>query len=427
MNNLLTDVLYGWHAVNQDMGLGFGGGDDDGGVLGGSQPQAQPQGVGAGQQQVQAPPQQPKGGFFRNLLMGALQGVSAAVTTPQSGNGFANSAAAAMAAPEQRHELGVKHQQEQQQLNMGDAQLAMAHNSIMEGTLRIMGMSRDLQNKYFDSGAKLSDTLIQNGAQQLAQGSRDAMQAKWSELSKTVQPGQMLSYMVMPNPGHDPDDKNDPNAYTLLKVVPKGTLESDFKETLPDGTEITVPAGTSQSAALHYALGMATNVAKKQQAEEANKTKVDIADASNKTKMAVTQLTTDASIKRAWIEASSREAVAAARVAKSSIDPTLARLGKQYEDALNKAAVLKQKAGGLSAKLQDALGGDSGDAVRQSLSAVSVAKQQLDQYQQEHPQATSGQPQAGGQQNRVKVRLADGRTGTVDAKEFDPNSMQKVQ
>jgi hypothetical protein len=371
------------------------------------------------QQAPQAP--QPLGaqgrpGFFRSLLASLLTGVQAGAMAPQNAQGPSEAAQIAQALPQQRIQQQRQAQQFQTQQDTEKARLALTQIQIQQAQLLLKSSSDDVANKFEDSGRTMVSKALENGTGKvLFEGDRETAHNKQLELMK--QNGN-LSIMTLPSPSSK-------GQYAVVEFQPKGTIQESYKVTLPgdkdlgvEDDSVDIPEGMSQSSANALLAQKARDHAAKINAAG----KVKAAQTSSDAAMARTKLSINAANWRAELHESNANARARMAAANKSTDTQYINLIKQYNQKVAQADKWAQ-----DNKVSAAIGWKDNPYSQEVDAYANI----VSQYEQSHPNVVGGMkgasPTAAKTGAKVRVKLSDGRTGSVDEKEFDEKTMSKVQ
>lgn len=210
------------------------------------------QGLAQGPQQPPPqPPQQaqkPGVGPGRHLLTGLvgvlLDGLQAGVQTPQSGQGFSQSAQRAAQLPQERQQKNIALQSQALQMK---SQLAQSHVQDLQTKLLVSKLDEQAESGLTDAGWNFYQQALKNGTAKMVSGETDSpgtATAKQKELHD-ANPDSSINTFVGPGMKK--------GTWGVWEIFPKNTLQDDMSFTIPgskagggqiEDENVKIPAGT---------------------------------------------------------------------------------------------------------------------------------------------------------------------------------------
>jgi hypothetical protein len=195
----------------------------------------------------QPPPPKPGIGPGRHLLTGLvgvlIDGLQAGMQTPQSGQGFSQSAAMAAQLPQQRQQKNIALQSQQLQLK---AQLAQSHVQDLQTKLLASKLDEEMASGLTNAGWEFYQQALKNGTAKMVSGETDdpgTATAKQKELHDS-NPDSSLNMFVGPGMKK--------GTWAVWEVAPKGTLQEDMDFTIPGTKSI---GGEIEDEKVHFDAG----------------------------------------------------------------------------------------------------------------------------------------------------------------------------
>jgi hypothetical protein len=249
-------------------------------------------GVNPGEQAPTAPQ---KGGLWRQVLAGALQGLAAGSAVNTKGMGGAGAFAAGAGAGANQV-LNVVPQQEQQ-LNTAELQNAFHHAQLAQIQREMALAPKDKHEQYLQNASDTFQSMLKSGGVQPLSAPTDFATAQQAYQAATLK-NPALSYSIMPT-GRDEDGEFQYSAV----LFPNGVTTADQTLTDPDGNKLVVPAGTKANQVGQHYTNLVTKALERDSKEsiagQNNVTKVATNAATNATKVQTAGISAAAAAQRA--------------------------------------------------------------------------------------------------------------------------------
>lgn len=174
---------------------------------------------------------QKHGGLLTGLASVLIDGLTAGLTTPQSGQGMEQSAAKAMQLPQQRQQQQMNIQSQQLMLK---AQLAQSHIQDLQSRLMLSSLNDELESGMTDMAWKFFNKALDNGQAKMVsgEGTREAAASRLKELHDQ-NPDKANNLFLAPGMTK--------GSFGVWEVYPKNASKEDQEYTIPGDEDSGIP------------------------------------------------------------------------------------------------------------------------------------------------------------------------------------------
>lgn len=374
--------------------------------------------------QPKAPTQQPQ--FFKRLLFalgkGLLEGTQAGLQAPMSLQGPAIAAQNAQNAPVQQAQRQQAIQQAATSKQLDDMNVAMTQLKLHQTHMVTNQMDEDKQNAVYNQGRDTLNALLEKGkVDVLATGDLKSVQDEFAKRQADAKAGGqgLLPIQILPAAGSSAKDPQ----YSLVMVGKDkltddidenwdandlGVTPEDFKAAGLTPFHFRAPAGMDQQKALQLKVTQHLNWLTKSEQQ---------LGAWTRAKLGSQDKAKDRDMRWSIAKANNenRRTIAQIKQAQTSGDKELLQALNERKTHVDKIAKLSQDANKIGNWMD--LSGGQKKAIQTEQDAIDAADQRISSLSGKNKNAVGA---------KIRVKLADGRTGMVPESSFDSKTMTKV-